>query len=309
MSDEEEEEKKPRRRRRPLSRSRKLGSRRRRGRGGDDDEEQTDDSEGDESEESSSEAAAPTPVAASDDQTVAVTKIPSPGGAGSGTPDLNSVPAPPAAERWAKVKGSLRRFSSEFSRYLVGLGQEAHRSGVDFNQKVVRPFSHALFEAAICIALFFVTGVFGMMFGSYLKTVTAQGNHTVSYQNRTVRPGQKIDQSFFSQGFDTKQIHQRASRILDDHLRALRNSDFTGAYELLSPAWKEQLTFRTFESGYTSTKVLAYEIGKVETLDPRRIRLRADLKVEEQGQEKLYSAVYIAVLTKQGWRLDGGTFQ
>ena len=34
-----------------------------------------------------------------------------------------------------------------------------------------------------------------------------------------------------------------------------------------------------------------------------------NLKVEEGGREKLYSAVYIAVLTPEGWRLDGGTFK
>ena len=94
-----------------------------------------------------------------------------------------------------------------------------------------------------------------------------------------------------------------------DHLDALRRSQFVEAYALLSPAWKEQLSYPTFEGGYLNTKVVAYEIGKVETLDPQRIRLRADLKVEEGGREKLYSAVYIAVLTPEGWRLDGGTFK
>lgn len=309
---EESEGKRPRRR--PLSRSRKLGSRRRRSRrGGDEEEEEkeqeeaeessddsgSDDSSGDEDSGSAGEADA--------EHTVPVNKVPSPGG--SGTPKLESVPAPPAAERWAKIKGSARRFSSEFSKYLVGLGQEAHRSGVDFNQKVVRPFSHALFEAAICIALLFVMGVFGAMFGRYLKTVTNSQGTTVTYQNRTVRPGQKIDESFFSQGFDTAEIHKRASRVLDDHLNALKDSQFVEAYGLLSPAWRQQLSFKTFESGYLQTKVLAFEIGKVETLDRRRIRLRADLKVEERGQQRLYSAVYIAVLTKDGWRLDGGTFK
>lgn len=166
-----------------------------------------------------------------------------------------------------------------------------------------------MFEAAICITLLFVTGVFGWTFGKYIKTVTASRGNTVSYQNRTVRPGQKIDESFFSQGFDTAELHQRASRVLDDHLRALQESRFSDAYALLSPAWKEQLSYSTFQNGYTATKVLAYEIGKVETLDAQRIRLRADLKVKERGKEKLYQAVYIAVLTHEGWRLDGGTFK
>lgn len=304
MSDETE--KKPRRR--PLSRSRKLGSRRRRGRNAEKEAEAEAPAEETPAEEGGDEAESPEAnLAPEPDQTIPVNKIPSPGG--SGSPDLDAVPAPPAAERWAKIKGAGRRFGAEFSKYLVGLGQSAHQQGLDFNQKVVKPFSHALFEAAICLALIFMTGVFGMIFGRYLKTVTAKGGNTVSFQNREVRPGQTIDESFFSQGFDTKELHKRANRVLDDHLRSLRASRFAEAYGLLSPAWKDQLSFPTFESGYTATKILAYEIGKVETLDPRRIRLRAELKVEEKGQEKIYSAVYIAVLTKKGWRLDGGTFK
>lgn len=297
------DEKRPRRR--PLSRSRKLGSRRRRGQGDEEDEEE----EAGDSEESGGEGAEESSPAAmvEPDQTQVVGRVPSPGG--SGTPDLDSIPAPPAAENWARIKGSARRFGLDFSSYLVGLGQSAHQQSVDFNKKVVKPFSHALFEAAICVALIFVCGVFGVMFGGYLKAVTAEGGKTVSFQNREVRPGQKIDESFFSQGFDTAELHKRANRVLDDHLRALRNSQLVEAYGLLSPAWKETLTYPTFESGYLSTKVLAYEIGRVETLDPQRIRLRADLKVEERGQEKIYSAVYIAVLTSEGWRLDGGTFK
>ena len=92
-------------------------------------------------------------------------------------------------------------------------------------------------------------------------------------------------------------------------MRALRGSQFIEAYGLLSPAWKEQLAYPTFESGYINTQVLAFEIGRVETLDPRRIRLRAELKVKEGGSEKLYTAIYIAILTSEGWRLDGGTFK
>ena len=303
-----------RKRRRPLSRSRKLGSRRRRGRRGADEDENDDedeDSGGDDSDDSSSDSDSSDDDDSSSsdppEQTVPVNKLPSPGG--SGTPDLSSVPAAPPAEKWAKLRGSARRFGSEFSNYLVGLGQTAHQSGVDFNQKVVRPFSHALFEAAICVAFIFITGVFGVMFGSYLKTINAKGSQTVSFQNRTVRPGQQLEQGFFSTGFDTAKLHKRANRVLDEHLSALQDSKFVDAYALLSPAWKKQLSFNTFENGYSATKVIAYDIGKVETLDARRIRLRAELKVQEQGKERLYSAVYIAVLTPDGWRLDGGTFK
>ena len=312
MSEEEEEGKK--KRRRPLTRSRKLGSRRRRGKNKKEEEPEAeapaaasdskDAPEGDKAEAPDAPAA---PVADSSEHTVPVNKIPSPGG--SGSPDLTGVSAPSSGERMAKLKGSARRFTSEFSKFLMGLGQTAHQSGVDFGQNVVKPFSHALFDAAICVVLLFLTGAGGLMFGNYLKTVTSTGNQTVSFQNREVRPGQQMDESFFSQGFDTRELHKRANRVLDDHLRALKGSEFVEAYGLLSPAWKEQLTYPTFESGYLNTRVLAYEIGKVETLDARRIRLRADLKVEEKGKEKLYSAVYIAVLTSKGWRLDGGTFK
>jgi hypothetical protein len=305
------EEKRPRRR--PLSRSRKLGSRRRRGRRGrGEDEEEENEEEGSEDSGDSdaaepAEAAAAPPIDTSE-QTVPVNKIPSPGG--SGTPTLGTGAAPPPpAERWAKMRGAARRFGGDFSKFLVGLGQSAQERGTKLNENVVKPVSHALVEAAICLILIFICGIFGVMFGSYLKKVTAEGGKTVAFQNREVRPGQQMDESFFSQGFDTKELHQRANRVLEDHLSALRRAQFVEAYGLLSPAWKEQLSYPTFETGYLNTRVIAYEIGKVETLDPQRIRLRADLKVEEGGYEKIYSAVYIAVLTPEGWRLDGGTFQ
>lgn len=308
------EERRPRRR--PLSRSRKLGSRRRRGRRG------ADDDEGDEDEDSGSEDSgddgggdddgddSPALMAAEPtEQTVPVNKIPSPSPGGSGTPNLGGGAAPPPAERWAKMRGAARRLGNEFSQFLVGLGQSAQERGTELNEKVVKPVSHALIEAAICLLLIFICGMFGVAFGSYLKKVTAEGGKTVAFQNREVRPGQQMDESFFSQGFDTAELHQRANRVLEDHLSALRQAQFVEAYALLSPAWKSELSYPTFESGYLNTKVLAYDIGKVETLDPQRIRLRADLKVEEGGREKLYSAVYIAVLTPEGWRLDGGTFK
>lgn len=303
------EERRPRRR--PLSRSRKLGSRRRRGRrGSGDDEEENEDEDSGDSEDSgdddddSSDSSPPAEIA---EQTVPVNKIPSPGG--SGTPNLETAPAPPAAERWAKVRGAARRFGVDFSKFLVGLGQSAQERGTELNEKVVKPVSHALVEAAICLLLIFICGMFGVAFGSYLKKVTAEGSRTVAFQNREVRPGQQMDESFFSQGFDTAELHQRANRVLFDHLTALQQAQFVEAYALLSPAWKSELSYPTFESGYLSTRVLAFDIGKVETLDAQRIRLRADLKVEEGGREKLYSAVYIAVLTPEGWRLDGGTFK
>lgn len=308
--DEDDDDNKPRRR--PLSRSRKLGSRRRRGRRGEgDDEGDEDDGESGAEEAGGDDGpadeafTAPNPV---EDHTLAVNaRIPSPGGV-SGTPVLDDGSAP-AGEKWAKVQGAARRFGLDFSNYLVGLGQTAHQSGVDFGQNVVKPFSHALFEAAICLALLVVCGVFGAMFGGYLKTVTSEGGKTVSFQNREVRPGQQIDESLLSQGFEMSDIHQGASRILDQHLGKLRRSQFVEAYTLLSPAWKEQLSFPTFQEGYTATRIVDYDIGKVESLSNQRIRLRAELKVQERGRERIYSAVYIAILTPDGWRLDGGTFR
>jgi hypothetical protein len=300
------DEKRPRRR--PLSRSRKLGSRRRRGRRGrgDDDDDENEEEDSEESEDSDDDDS-PAPSVASSEQTVPVNKIPSPGG--SGTPNLETAPAPPAAERVAKIRGAARRFGIDFSSWIIGLGESAQVRGTELTEKVVKPVSHALVEAAICLFLLFVCGIFGVTFGSYLKRVTAEGGKTVAFQNREVRPGQQMDESFFSQGFDTAELHQRANRVLEEHLSALSQAQFVEAYALLSPAWKEQLSYPRFETGYLNTRVLAYQIGKVETLDPQRIRLRADLKMEEDGAEKIYSAVYVAVLTPEGWRLDAGTFQ
>lgn len=313
MSEEDEPEKK-KFKRKPLAkgRGRGLGSRRRKRRGATDDEEGADsgaeasDDGGETGEEDSGSGSSDEP-AQTQAVTARTTRVPSP--PGSGTPDLSSVEGTPTAEKIARLKGSARRFGIDFSKFLSGLGRSAHQQGQAFGREVVKPFSHALVDAAICLTLLFVTGVFGLFVGRYLKANTTDVDNTVTLQNQVVQPGQQIDESFFSEGFDTKELHSRASRVLEDHLKALAAQDFVSAYGLLSDQWRKELSYETFERGYLSATVKSYEVGRAETIDSRHVRIRAELEVQESGQKKVYQAVYLAVLSGEGWRLDGGTFR
>ncbi len=307
MSEEEEEEGK-RKRRTPLSRSRRLSSRRRR-------KAAEEESEG-EGEEGSSGETSGSDDADGDggenlgdfdgDHTQAVTSLPS--ATGVGAPDFPLVSVP-ASERWASFQGSARRFGIDFSSFVAGLGRSAQEQGQTFGREVVKPLSSALMEAAVCLLLLFVMGASGVKLGQRLKRIFAPAPTALAMEQQIVQPGQKIDESFFSQGFNTEELHSRANRVLENYLKSLKSEDFRAAYDLLSPEWREELSYSTFEGGYRSTRVTAYSIGKAETVDQRHVRIKAEIEVEENGRRKVLEALYLAVLSSQGWRLDGGTFR
>ena len=312
MSDEEEEG--GRKRRAPLSRSRRLSSRRRRSAEAEDEEGggEGGDEEGGGGGEVAEEAPppAPEPAGGDDDEPEYTRPIPTslPSAPGSGTPDFGD-PGIPAAERWAGMSGSARRFGADFSHFLFGLGRSAQEQGSAFGRDVVKPFSSALLEAAISLVLLFVMGACGVYFGRYLKLHSVDATALTALEHKVVQPDQKIDDTFFDEGFGTQELHSRANRVLEDYLKALQDQDFKAAYELLSPEWRQELAYESFEAGYQTTRVSSYEIGRAETVDPRHVRIKAEIEVEEDGKRKILEALYLAVLSPQGWRLDGGTFR
>jgi hypothetical protein len=203
----------------------------------------------------------------------------------------------------------LRRFGQNFSNFLFGLGRTATEQSQTFGREVVRPFSSALLEAAISLALLFIMAICGVYTGRYLKLASVDKASLTTLEHQVVQPGDKIDESFFSEGFDTADLHARANRVLENYLKALQDQDYRAAYDLLSSEWQAQLAYETFESGYRTTRISAYQIGKAETLDPRNVRIKAELEVEEGGQRKTLEAVYLAVLSSRGWRLDGSEYR
>lgn len=311
MSDEEEEEEGGRKRRAPLSRSRRLSSRRRRKAGDEEEGEEGGEEEGGGTPEASEEPSSPPPPdpgGGENEEQEFTRPVSLPSAPTAGTPDFPLVSAPPS-ERWAGFSGSARRFSSNFSNFLFGLGRSAQEQGQTFGREVVRPFSSALIEAAISLALLFVMGACGVYTGRYLKLAAVGKTSITNLEHKVVQPGQQIDESFFSEGFDTQELHSRANRVLENYLKALQDQDFRAAYDLLSPEWRSELPFEDFEAGYRTTKVSTYEIGKAETVDQRHVRIKAELEVEEGGNRKILEALYLAVLSPQGWRLDGSTYR
>jgi hypothetical protein len=304
MSDEEEDA--GSKRRAPLSRSRRLSSRRRR-KAEDEDEEGGGD-EGDAAGGEASEEASPALLAAEPEEQELTRPVALPSAPGSGTPDLDDVGVPPA-ERWASMSGSARRFGADFSKFLGGLGRSAQETGQTFGREVVKPFSSALLEAAMSLALLFVMGACGVYFGRFAKLHSVGKASMAAIEHKVVQPNQKMDESFFSEGFNTEELHARANRVLEDYLKALQDGDYHGAYELLSPEWRNELSYDSFETGYQTTRVSSYDIGKAETVDRQHVRIKAEIEVEENGQKKILQALYLAVLSPQGWRLDGGTFR
>lgn len=307
MSDEEDDDEGGRRRRAPLSRSRRLSSRRRR--------KSEDEEDGEEGEEDGGGGAAEAPAAPPPalespafEEPEQTRPVSLPSAPGSGTPDFPLVGAPPA-ERWAGLAGGMRRFGQNFYRFLFGLGRTAHEQGQTFGREVVRPFSSALLEAAISLALLFLMAACGVYTGRYLKLASVGQVSLSNLQHRPVQPGEKIDESFFAEGFNTQELHSRANRVLENYLKALQDQDFRAAYDLLSPEWRAELAYEDFEAGYRTTRITTYEIGQAETVDQSHVRIRAELEVEEGGQRKLLEALYLAVLSPQGWRLDGSTYR
>lgn len=305
MSDEEEDEEGGRKRRAPLSRSRRLSSRRRRK---SEDEEEGEEGEGGGGESPAEDSEPPAADPGGDDEPDHTRAVSLPSAPGSAAPDFPLVGAPPA-ERWAGFSGGLRRFGQSFSSFLFGLGRTASEQGQTFGREVVRPFSSALLEAAISLALLFVMGFCGVYTGRYLKLASVDETALATLEHKVVQPEEKIDESFFSEGFDTADLHARANRVLENYLKALQDQDYRAAYDMLSAEWRAQLAYETFEAGYRTTTISGYDIGKAETLDPRHVRIRAELEVEEGGQRKALQAVYLAVLSAQGWRLDGSEYR
>lgn len=310
MSDEEDEDEGGRRRRAPLSRSRRLSSRRRRKAGEEDEDEGGAEEGGGDSDGSEEEAApAPTPEPSVDDDEPEFTRavqLPSaPVIGGSDFP----MEGPPAAERWAGFAGSARRFGGKFSHFVFGLGRSAHEQGQTFGREVVRPFSSALLEAAISLTLLFMMVAAGVYSGRYMKLASVGKTSLARLEHKVTQTSSSLDESSFSEGFDTKELHSRANRVLVNYLKALQDQDYRSAYDLLSPEWRNELVYEDFQSGYQTTTVLTYDIGQAETVDPRHVRIKAELEIEEGGQKKILEALYLAVLTPQGWRLDGSTYR
>lgn len=314
MSDEEEEEEGGRRRRAPLSRSRRLSSRRRRR--SEEDEEEAEEGGGDE--EGGATEATAEPEAGADegggdaepitDAQEFTRPVSLPSTTGSGGPDFPLVGAPPA-ERWASFSGSARRFGAAFSHYLFGLGRTAQQQGQAFGRDVVKPFSSALLEAAISLVLLFAMAAAGVYVGRVVRVKTADKVTLTAAAPKVVQSGQNMDESFFSEGFNTKELHSRANRVLKNYLEALQDGDMRAAYDLLSPEWRSELSYESFQAGYRTTRLTAFSIGNAETVDQRHVKIKARIEVEEAGKRKTLEALYLAVLSPQGWRLDGGTFR
>lgn len=311
MSDEEENEEGGRRRRAPLSRSRRLSSRRRRRSEEDEEEaseEATDEAAGDsaDSEGSSEEGGSEAEPAAETSNFTRPVSLP--GVSAAESSELPNVGVP-AAERWASLSGSARRFGTAFSHYLFGLGRSAQQQGQAFGRDVVKPFSSALLEAALSLVLLFVMASVGVWVGRQVRVKTADKITLTATAPKVVVSDQMMDDSYFSEGFNTKELHSRANRVLKNYLEALQSGELQSAYDCLSPEWRTELSYQSFQAGYQTTRVTGFSIGEAETVDQRHVKIKARIEVEEMGNRKTLEALYLAVLSPQGWRLDGGTFR
>ena len=305
--DEEDEEEGGRKRRAPLSRSRRLSSRRRR-KSEDEEEGEEGATDAEAAEETPLPSAVPDSSGDGEEEQEFTRPVSLPAAPSSGTPDFPLVGAPPA-ERIASMSGSARRLGDSIHNFLFGLGRTATEQSQTFGREVVRPFSSALLEAAVSLLLLFVMAACGVYTGRYLKLASVGKTSLANLEHKVVESGAKIDESFFSEGFNTEELHSRANRVLEGYLKALQDGDYRNAYEMLSPEWKTELAYPDFENGYRTTKVTSYEIGKAETVDQRHVRIKAELEVEEGGKKKVLEALYLAVLSPQGWRLDGSTYR
>ena len=69
--------------------------------------------------------------------------------------------------------------------------------------------------------------------------------------------------------------------MLKNYLEALESGDHQAAYDLLSPEWRTELSYDSFQAGYQTTRVTGYSIGEAETVDQRHVKIKARIEVEE----------------------------
>lgn len=301
MSDNEADEEE--RRRAPLSRSRRLSSRRRRKTEEDETSEASDDA--------GVEEAAPSespPIEQIGEDAPDFTQAVSLPSAPTSSPTEFSTASIPPAEHWAILSGALRRWTGDFSYRLQGLSRTASEQGHAFGREVIRPFSSALLEAALSLTLLFVMGVAGAYVGSLLKTRTAEMTTLTGSDPKLVTTPKTLDEDLFNQGFNTQELHLRANRVLQNYFEALKSKNLRSAYDLLSSEWQQELSFASFQQGYQTTQVLSFQLGQAQTIDPSHVRIKAEVQVTESGKTRTLQADYLAVLSPQGWRLDGGEF-
>lgn len=286
---------KPKFKRRPLGRT--LGKRRLGKKDGDEEEARSGE---DAPDSDAKEDSSPSPGAEDDPAEDSTLPLPNAGSPGAA---LTPEAGPTLGEQASVRKAAIGRFFKEFGAFTVEFVQWVASGGKKSWRSVVLPFSKALVDAAVSMCLILITLAIGILLGRYLHPVldppveTGQRGHpfpVTSTPLPTTNP-------------DPTATDARAA--LERFLEAIDGRAYQAAYSLLSPGWRKELPYSTFEQGFAPTDSIRFNIKEAVPLGQDRVQLEVGLEVVENGNPRRYSGTYVAVKTAEGWRLDSGSLR
>lgn len=95
-----------------------------------------------------------------------------------------------------------------------------------------------------------------------------------------------------------------ACHVVEEFYQNLNGGNLDSAYQQLSPAFTEVLSYQRFRLGYQSVESLTCQIKHSESIAPEKVRLDVEITVSEAGRESKYLATCLVVRFDQTWRLD-----
>jgi hypothetical protein len=98
---------------------------------------------------------------------------------------------------------------------------------------------------------------------------------------------------------------ETARGVVDEFYSNLDTGNISRAYDKLSPDFREVLSYRRFNQGYSQTESLTCEIKHSEQLSPDKVRLDVALAVVENGVPTEYLATCVVAKTGDDWGLAG----
>lgn len=204
-------------------------------------------------------------------------------------------PTPTTAMRMREMSSHLATFSREFGAWL---GEESTTvvrwlgARVPEVLGVVARGVLSVVTLAAVLAIFFA----GLTMGITVKQASATSDYIPAPQPPVVNAAPATTLA-------------DAATTVSDFYRSVNGGAFTAAYNRLSSAWRNELGYDQFVSGYAATEQVMCELVNVERLSETRARVQVRLQVQENGAVATYAGHYDLVQEGRAWRIDRGSLR
>lgn len=204
-------------------------------------------------------------------------------------------PTPTTAMRMREMSSHLATFSREFGAWL---GQESTAVGRWLAARVPEVLGVAARGILSVVTLAAVVAIFfaGLTMGITVKHASATSEYVPAPQPPVV-------------DVDPATSLADAASTVSDFYRSVNGGAFTAAYNRLSSAWRSELGYEAFVSGYARTEQVMCELVNVERLSKSRARVEVRLQVLEDGAVASYAGHYDLVQEGRSWRIDRGNLR